>query len=115
VAPNVPLPRVFVLRRALIAQRVCTGVSARWHGESRVFLLYAGSPQSANGQNIVSAIASGDAIRVALGRPDLMVSFTTPAELPQVADASSLVVAIDQVGNVYTHDEWEALHRRSAP
>jgi hypothetical protein len=109
VAHDVPLPRIFVLRRAVVAERVCAGVKARWAGEGKVFLLYTGSQHAANGLNVRSAIGEGSALQLVLGRPDLEVRFVTTVELS--GEKRGLVLVINPVGDVYTQAEWKAMHR----
>jgi hypothetical protein len=85
-------------------------VVSKWPGGSHLVLVYGGTPGSANGTNVRSAIGDGSAIRVALGRLDLDVDFEATAVLHATLGPNQVVLVIDPVGGVHTGKEWLAAH-----
>jgi hypothetical protein len=110
ISPEVPLPRLFVLRRAILAENVCRGVVSKWPGGSHLLLVYGGSQGLANGTNVRSAIGDGSAIRVTLERRDLDVVFAPPAVLHTPPGPERVVMVIDPLGGVHTASEWLAMY-----
>lgn len=113
IDPAVPLPRIFVLRRAVIAEQLCRDTFTRFDpGLNRLIMLYPGDPaHKANWRNAQSAAGGGSAIRLVVNRLDLGVVFVPPDTLP--ADATDREVRVfTEAGNVMTVQEWTELQRR---
>jgi hypothetical protein len=93
IAENVPLPRSFVLRRALLAERMWNCLRAKTdprNAGGRLVLVYRQPQYRANWVNIHSALGQGSAVRLALDQPNLDVVFAPPSELPPDVKESEL-------------------------
>jgi hypothetical protein len=106
-----PLPRSFVLRRSVLAERMCTNIKARWTGNQtgRLVLYYPGT-RPANYRNIHSSLGYGAALKVLLARPGLDVVFVPPAKMPEPISPGELMV-YSELGACYTLGEWRDLER----
>jgi len=118
ISSEVKLPRDFVLRRAVLADRVCRDVQGRWSGGSRLVLVYVGDPNAANLANIRSALGpsvrgEGSALRLALQQPGLDV------QLGVLKSAGSLpesgIMILTDLGHTFTTAEWRAMMTRRVP
>ena len=76
VRPDLPIPKNFVLRRAVISRNVRDDLVARTPGRppKRVILIY-GGPKDWYMDNVVAALGRGSALRLFFSDPDLVVSF----------------------------------------
>ncbi|HET6348931.1 MAG TPA: hypothetical protein VFH88_07600 [Candidatus Krumholzibacteria bacterium] len=108
----VPLPRSFVLRRAVLAERMCTAIESRWSGSGaeRLVLVYPGT-RGANWRNVQSALGSGSALRLLLRKPDLDVVFVPPDPMPG-ANAGEVLV-YTELGQCFGLQEWRNLRRNN--
>ena len=109
----VALPRSFVLRRAILAERMCTNIKQRWTGETtgRLILFYPGT-HPANYRNIQVALGYGAGVKVLVERPDLEVVFVPPAEMPDSIQPGELMV-YSELGACYRLEEWRELERQA--
>jgi hypothetical protein len=112
IRPDIAIPRNFVLRRAVLAERVCHDVTERWPGAARLVLIYAGDPRAANWVNIQSALGEGSALRLVLQRPGLDVRFVLPAEAGSYHEGDDAVMVVTDLGQTYTLAEWQEIVRR---
>jgi hypothetical protein len=111
ISKRTPLPHSFVLRRAILAERVCRDVSSRWSGGARLALVYGGRKR-ANWLNIESSIAKASALRLVLNQPHLDVRFVPPAQKPVANDPNETVILVTELGECYTPAEWAAGHEK---
>jgi len=113
IAPNVPLPRIFVLRRSVLAERMCYDIARRYDASwQRIFLVYPG-PRTleANWKNPRSALGEGSAVRLLEKRLDLDVIFVPPDTLPPGTKENEVLV-FTEGGNVMTPEEWKTFPGR---
>jgi hypothetical protein len=113
IAPNVPLPRIFVLRRSVLAERMCHDISRRFDSSlHRLFLVYPG-PRAleANWRNPKSALGNGTAVRLLEKRLDLDVIFVPPDTLPSGVEEREVLV-FTEGGFVMTPQEWKVFPGR---
>jgi hypothetical protein len=110
ISPEVALPRIFVLRRAVLAERMCADLQAKWGAPGPRLVLAYPFPQAppANWRNVQSALGYGSAVRLALNRPGLEVVFVPPAEMPDSTDPSGVIV-YTELGRAYTLREWQRI------
>jgi hypothetical protein len=113
LSAEINLPRSFVLRRAVLAQRICDGVQDRWtaSGRGRLVMVYPGRQHAANWRNVMTAVGGGSALRILLRDPDLDVVFVPPAPMPGPDEFGEFIV-FSEVGDCYTIDEYKELARR---
>jgi len=109
VSDDVQIPKVRVLRRAVLAEQVCNDVSERWKRGSRLVLVYAGRAELGNWGNIKCAIHDGDALRLVLHQPDLQVDFLLPAQVSHIPSDDIMVVT--ELGEALTVDQYRVLAR----
>jgi drug/metabolite transporter superfamily protein YnfA len=109
ISDEIQLPRSFVLRRAVLAQRMCADIQSRqpMHESGRLVLVYPHPEAAANWRNIQSALGQGSALRLALESPDLDVVFVPPAEIPVRTGDSINVLVYNELGRCYTVPEWQ--------
>lgn len=107
----VPLPRSFVLRRAILAERMCTNIKSRWKGTTtgRLILFYPGT-HAANYRNIDSALGYGAAVKLVLQKPTLDVVIVPPRPMPPDVAPDELLV-YTELGGCYTLEEWREMER----
>jgi hypothetical protein len=115
ISEVIPLPRIFVLRRAVLAERMLGDIRARADTfAERLILMYPTPELKANWRNVQSALGSGSGVRLFLERPGLDVVFVPPATLPVGASATEVMV-FTEFGNCYTVSEWQAVRDRLQP
>lgn len=121
IAKHMPLPPSFVLRRAVLAERMCHDIrakSTRYGKGGRVVLVYPHPEYHANWRNIHAALGQGSAVRLVLDSPDLDVVMSPPEPLPPLDDPSTEVFYYTEMGRCYTAAEraealrLNALHGR---
>jgi hypothetical protein len=114
LAPNLPIPKIFVLRRAALAERMCRSVYADFDPSlQRLFLVYPGARTlEANWRNPRSALGDGSAIRLLVKRPDLDVAFVPPDTLPADAEEREVLV-FTELGHVMTMEQWKTFPGRT--
>lgn len=113
ISASVTLPRSFVFRRAVLAERMWHDIRAKTTGKSsRLILAYRHPEYAPNWRNVVSAMGQGSAVRLALDRPDLDVVFVPPADAP-APDDSMEVLFYNEFGRCYTMDEVERALRQA--
>ena len=100
------IPRIFVLRRAVLADQVCRDVSERWAGGTHLALVYGGRQDSGNWGNIQSALANGSALRLVLNEPELAVSFILPSQIGALPPEETMIVT--ELGHTYTFPQYQA-------
>ncbi len=104
---NLPLPRTFVLRRAVIAERMSGEIRNRWTGTRRQLILVYQSPaMRMNWRNVYVALGNGSAVRLWLKQPDLDVVFVPPADLPPWSEEQEIIIYTES-GYCFTLAEWE--------
>ncbi len=117
ISESMQLPRSFVLRRAVLAERMCHDLlikSAKKGKGGRLILAYPYPKYAANWRNIYSALGQGSAVRLVLESPDLDVVFVPPAAAPSADDLSTEVLFYTELGRCYTVAEREeGLRRRT--
>ncbi|HET6462163.1 MAG TPA: hypothetical protein VFH33_00045 [Candidatus Krumholzibacteria bacterium] len=109
VSADVKLPKIRVLRRAVLAEQVCNDVSERWPRGPRLSLVYAGRSELGNWGNIKCAIHDGDALRLVLHQPALPVDFLLPSQVSHVPTDQIMVVT--ELGEALTVDQYRVLAR----
>jgi hypothetical protein len=109
VSDDVKLPKVRVLRRAVLAERVCNDVSERWTRGPRLSLVYAGRADLGNWGNIKCALHDGDALRLVLHQPALEVDFLLPSQVSGIPPDQIMVVT--ELGETLTIDQYRVLAR----
>jgi hypothetical protein len=117
VSEDFPMPRSFVLRRAVLAQRMCDDILERStlaDRPGRMILVYLHPEYRANWLNVHSALGQGSAVRLVLRSPDLDVLFVPPAEFPPSDDPNIEVMVYTEVGRCYSAAEVEEARRRAA-
>ncbi|HEX5130859.1 MAG TPA: hypothetical protein VFX92_00080 [Candidatus Krumholzibacteria bacterium] len=117
VGDALDLPRSFVLRRAVLAERIRDDLlpRSRLHGKSgRLFMLYLYPQYRANWLNIHSALGQGSAVRLMLESPHLDVLFVPPLDIAVPDDPSVEVFVYTELGRCYTAHEVEEAQRRRA-
>ncbi len=117
LSESVPLARSFVLRRAVLAERMLNdiGVRTRLKGRpGRMVLLYQQPQYVANWRNVYSALGEGSAVRLYLGSPDLEVQFVPPLDIPLPDDPDVEVMVYSELGRCYTAAEVADAQRRRA-
>jgi hypothetical protein len=101
---DVRIPKLRVLRRAVLAEEVCTCVAQHWPGGSKLVLEYAGDPAMGNWGNIKSAISEGCALRLVLHQPDLDVEFILPSEGADIPESQVMIVT--ELGRTLTPPQY---------
>jgi hypothetical protein len=110
---DVKIPKLRVLRRAVLAEEVCSGVEKHWPGGTTLALVYAGDPAMGNWGNIKSAINDGSALRLVLHRPDLKVICVLPAEGRDIPVVQVMIVT--ELGRTFTFDQYQVVRTRYQP
>ena len=108
---DVQIPKLRVLRRAVLAQEVCTCVAQQWPGGSHLVLVYAGDPSMGNWGNIKCALSDGRALRLVLHQPDLDVKFILPAEGGDIPQDQVMIVT--ELGRTFTPPQYELVRARA--
>lgn len=101
ISPDTPIPCVFVLRRALLAENVCETVKAQWAGERRICVVYGGPSDNSTKADIKSATGGGSAIRLILRRPDLIVNFCPVSVLKEPPVPDRAIMIADHLGRLH--------------
>ena len=117
VSDTFQLPRSFVLRRAVLAERIRDDilVRSRLRGQpGRMILVYLHPEYRANWLNVHAALGQGSAVRLFLESPDLDVLFVPPSEPPPADDPAIEVMVYTELGRCYTYAEVEEAERRRA-
>lgn len=112
ISDKINLPRSFVLRRAVLAERLLTGIRERYEGQPRLMLRYRYPEYQANWLNVHAALGQGSGVRLALNRPGLEVVFSPPADIPSVEEMKSGTLQLliySELGQVFTLDEAQRL------
>jgi hypothetical protein len=104
---DVKIPKLRVLRRAVLAEEICSGVAQHWPGGSRLALVYAGDPGMGNWGNIQSAISDGIALRLVLHQPTLEVVFLLPSEGRDVPEDQVMIVT--ELGRTFTFPQYQTV------
>ncbi|HET6349164.1 MAG TPA: hypothetical protein VFH88_08780, partial [Candidatus Krumholzibacteria bacterium] len=104
---DVKVPKLRVLRRAVLAEQVCLDVSHHWPRGRRLVLVYAGNPDYGNWGNIRSAMNDGSALRLVLRQPQLDVEFLLPAQSTDVPEEQVMVVT--ELGQAYTVAQYRMI------
>jgi hypothetical protein len=107
---DVRIPQVRVLRRAVLAERVCTDVTLRWPGGSRLALVYVGRQDTGNWGNIQSAISDGRALRLVLRQPELPVAMVLPSETADIPTSQMMLVT--ELGEAFTYKQYQTIRAR---
>jgi hypothetical protein len=110
---EVRIPQVRVLRRAVLAERVCTDVTKRWAGGSRLALVYVGRQDVGNWGNIQSAIGDGKALRLVLNQPTLEVTLTLPDDSGDIPPEEMMIVT--EFGDTFTLQQYQEIMERHKP
>jgi hypothetical protein len=108
VRVDLPIPKDFVLRRAVIAQNVRDDLVAKTRGQrtpAKIFLVY-GGPKDWYMDNVVAALGRGSAVNLFFSRPDLVVSFHEKGDaLPGYDPANSRLFFFEYTGHLLTPEE----------
>jgi hypothetical protein len=104
---DVRIPKVRVLRRAVLAEQVCTDVTRGWNGGGRLVLVYAGRLDSGNWGNIQSALGEGRALRLVLGQPTLAVTLALPEQSRDIPPDETMIVT--DLGRTFTSSHYQAM------
>lgn len=107
ISDEVKIPKIFVLRRAVLAEQVCRDVSDRWTGGTHLALVYGGRQGSGNWGNIQSALANGSALRLVLNEPDLEVRFILPSQIGATPPEETMIVT--ELGHTFTFPQYQEL------
>ncbi len=107
---DVKIPKIRVLRRAVLAEQVCADVARRWTGGPQLVLVYSGDPDLGNWGNIQSAISDGKALRLVLRQPTLQVTFLVPSQCGAVPPDQVMIVT--ELGQTFTVSQYQALRDR---
>jgi hypothetical protein len=113
---TVPLPRSFVLRRAVLAERIAHDLRVKTSTTGplrRIVLIYPYPKFRANWLNVHAALGQGHALPLILDRPGLETVFVPPSTVPGDARRDE-VFYYTELGRCFTPDEWEAEVRRRA-
>lgn len=110
---EVKIPQLRVLRRAVLAEKVCSDVSRRWNGGSRLSLVYGGRQDLGNWTNIQSAISDGSALRLVLRQPTLAVTLTLPGETADIPTNEMMIVT--ELGETFTYSQYQTIVARYQP
>jgi hypothetical protein len=111
---TVNLPRLFVLRRAVLAERMVKDIKAKFDTTApRLILIYPVAELEPNWRNVQSALGDGSAVRLVLNRPDLDVMFVPPATLPDATRRE--VMVFTEWGSCHTLDEWKEIKDQIMP
>jgi len=105
ISDEVAIPRIFILRRAVLAEQVCRDVSDRWAGGTHLALVYGGRQGGGNWGNIQSALANGSALRLVLNEPDLAVSFILPSQIGAIPPEETMIVT--ELGHTFTFSQYQ--------
>jgi hypothetical protein len=103
-----PLPRDYVLRRAIIAKNVYEDIKVRKMALPRFgkFFMVFLSKQSWYSNNVQAALGEGSAIKLFFGNPDLQVFFHLRGDtLNAYTPKDSQILFYDHMGHVYTESE----------
>jgi hypothetical protein len=107
VRPDLPIPKNFVLRRAVIARNVRDDLVARTPGRppKKVILIY-GGPKDWYMDNVVAALGRGSALRLFFSDPDLDVSFLDSGDARgDYEPATTALFHFDYLGRLRTGEE----------
>lgn len=117
VSESMLLPRSFVLRRAVLAERMRDDILARskLRGKpGRMILVYPYPQYRANWLNVHSALGQGSGVRLILESPNLDLVFVPPADPPPADDPSIEVMIYTEMGRCYTVAEVQEAQDRKA-
>jgi hypothetical protein len=117
VGDPLELPRSFVLRRAVIAERMGDDLLRRTQlrgKPGRLVLVYPYPEFLANWRNVHAALGQGSGVRLLLQSPNLDVLFVPPADPPLATDPTIEVMIYTELGRCYTVAEVQEAQRRRA-
>jgi len=107
-SPSIPLPKHFVLRRAVVAENAYTDIKAKVDTRrqpDQLFMVYTG-PKSWYMKNVTAALANASAPRLFFKAPDMRVFFNELGDTLQTYDAdNSELLFFNNIGHCYTADE----------
>jgi hypothetical protein len=104
-ADGAPLLRSFVLRRAVLAERMWNGLRAKANPRNtsgRLVLVYRYPQYRANWLNVHAALGQGAGVRLALDRPGLRVVFAPPDYVPGDVNPEMEVLYFTELGECRT-------------
>jgi hypothetical protein len=109
--PDLPLPRDFVLRRAVISKTVFDDLAVKvpaGRPQRRVFMVYE-SQGSWYRDNVVAALGRGSALKLFYSEPKLDVRFYERGDTLSGFDPrDSRILFFDYMGRIFTPDEVDA-------
>lgn len=109
--PDLPLPRDFVLRRAIIAQNVFDDLRSKTRFDRpprRLILIYT-QESGWYKENVIAALGRENGFKLFFSDPDLSVTFADRGDAPPPGDPQSArVFYFDYMGNLFSPEEMRS-------